>query len=560
MLELALTLAAALGLGMVAMRLHLPPLLGFLAAGFALKAVGLLPPLGLETIAELGVTLLLFSIGLKINPQTLIRREVWLTATVHMAMSVAVVSALLLAAGALGAGLLAGLDLSTIALVAFALSFSSTVLVVKLLEAQNQGQSLFGRIAIGILLIQDIAAVAFITLSGAESPSPWALALAGLLPVGWLLHRMLDRISHGELLIVFGTTCALLPGYVLFEAVGIKGDLGALVIGVILGRHARAIELSQAMWSVKNLFLVGFFVSIGFSIEGPVGLEHLLVAVALVAIIPLQTVAYVLLLRWQGLRTRTAMLTALALANNSEFALIVTAVGVETDLLDAEWLVVVALAVALSFVFSTLLGRRAPEITEWATTRMPDRPLERIVDDDRPIDIGPADAIVLGLGRVGRAAYLRLAESHGMRPIGIEIDAERADQIRAMGINAIQGDATDPDFWARCRRHPQVRLAVLAMPFHGSNVAALHQLRARGFRGTVAAISRFDDERDRILNLGADTAFQVYDGAGQSLADRAVDAARLGPSPAPATPSDDAPTRAELDDIGPEPNSTGPAG
>ena len=534
MLELALTLATALGLGMVAMRLGLPPLIGFLVAGFTLTAVGLPPPAGLETIAELGVTLLLFSIGLKISPQTLIRREVWLTATVHMAMSVAVVSALLLAAGVFSAGLLAGLDLSTVALVAFALSFSSTVLVVKLLEAQNQGQSLFGRIAIGILVVQDIAAVAFITFSGAERPSPWALALVGLVPLGWLLQKMLDRISHGELLIVFGTTCALLPGYVLFEAVGVKGDLGALVIGVILGRHVRAMELSQAMWSVKNLFLVGFFVSIGFSIEGTVGVEHFLVAVALVAIIPLQTVAYVVLLRWQGLRTRTAMLTALALANNSEFALIVTAVGVETDLLDTEWLIVVSLAVALSFVFSTMLGRRAPEITEWVVNRMPDRALERIVDDDRPIDIGTADAIVLGLGRVGRAAYLRLAESHGMRPIGIEIDAERADQVRAMDINAIQGDATDPDFWARCRRHPQVRLAVLAMPFHGSNVAALHQLRARGFRGTVAAISRFDDERDRILNLGADTAFQVYDGAGQSLADRAVEAARLRPAPPPA--------------------------
>lgn len=527
MLELAITLAVALGLGLLVTRLRLPPLLGFLLAGFALKAVDAVPPTGLDTIASLGVTLLLFSIGLKIKPQTLIQREVWVTATAHMVISIVVAGAVLLVLAAVGVGLLAGQDLTTIALIAFALSFSSTVVVVKLLEERSQGQSLFGRIAIGILVIQDIAAVAFITASRGEPPTWWALALIALVPVAWLLHRVLDRISHGELLIVFGATCALLPGYALFEAVGLKGDLGALIIGVILGRHPRAIELAQGMWSIKNLLLVGFFVSIGFSIEGAITGDHLLVALIMLALIPFQSLAFAALLRWQGLRTRTATLTALALANHSEFALIVTAVSVQSGLLEAQWLVVLALAVSFSFILSTLVNHSAAEIAEWMVGRLPDRSLERILPEDRPIDIGAANAIVLGLGRVGRAAYARLSDTYGLQPVGIEIDAERAAVVRERGLNAIQGDATDPDFWERCHQHPDVHLAVLAMPFHGSNMAALSQLRARGFTGTVAAISRFDDERDRILNAGADTAFQVYDGAGLSLADRAADAAGL---------------------------------
>ena len=527
MLELAVTLAVALGLGLLATRVGLPPLLGFLLAGFALKAVGSGPPPGLEAIADLGVTLLLFSIGLKITPHTIVRREVWVTASAHLVASVVVVGAVLLALGALGVGLLAGQDLTAIALIAFAVSFSSTVLVIKLLEERSQGQSLFGRIAIGILILQDIAAVAFITVSRGEPPTWWALGLVILVPLAWLLNRVLDHISHGELLIVFGAACALLPGYVLFESVGLKGDLGALVIGLILGRHARSLELAQGMWSIKNLLLVGFFVSIGFSIEGAITVEHLLLALVVLAFIPFQTLGYAVLLRWQGLRTRTAALTSLALANHSEFAIIVAAVGVESGMLEAQWLVVIALAVALGFVLSTLVNHNSTGIAEWAVTHVPDRPIDRLMPEDRPIDIGSANAIVLGLGRVGRAAYTRLSETYGLHPVGIEIDAERAADVRGLGLNAIQGDATDAAFWERCQRHPGVHLAVLAMPFHGSNMAALEQLRARGFTGTVAAISRFDDERDRILDAGADTAFQVYDGAGLSLADRAADAAGL---------------------------------
>lgn len=527
MTALAITLLIAAALGLLASRVALPPLVGFLAAGFLLNAVGLAAPAGLDTVADLGIILLLFGIGLKLDPRTLARRDVWATATVHLVVSVLVVTALLAGLGALGLGLVAGEDLTALALIGLAISFSSTVLVVKLLEQRSQLQSLFGRTAIGILIVQDLAAVVFITATKGSPPTWWALTLVFLAPLTWLLYRALDRVRHGELLIVVGVAAALAPGYLLFDAVGLKGDLGALVMGVLLGRHPRADELGKGLWSIKEILLVGFFVSIGFASEGALSPSQLVVALALLLLAPWQGIGYALLLRWQGLRTRTATLAGLSLANHSEFGLIIVATGVEIGVLSGSWLSVMALAVASSFALSAVLSTQAGRLTGWATTRFPDRDISRLRPEDRPIDVGDADALVLGLGRVGRAAYQRLAEHYGLRPVGIELDPERVRALRQAGLNAVEADATDPDFWERCHHHPGIALVVLAMPSHGSNLAALRRLRDQGFEQTVAAISRDDDDRDQILAAGADTAFQVYDGAGASLADRAAETAAL---------------------------------
>ena len=125
--------------------------------------------------------------------------------------------------------MLAGQSMQTIALLAFALSFSSTVFVVKVLEG-GANHALYGRVAIGILVMQDIIAVIFLTATGGHPPSPWALALVGLWPLTRVLRRIWTRLGHGEMQSLFGIVMALVPGYALFSSVGLKGDLGALIV------------------------------------------------------------------------------------------------------------------------------------------------------------------------------------------------------------------------------------------------------------------------------------------------------------------------------------------
>lgn len=218
--------AAVLG-GGLAQLLRLPPLVGFLIAGFTLKALGVPEPVWLRPAADLGVTVLLFAIGLKLELSLLTRRRIWATTTVHVAATVLVVTPLLIAGGALGLPPIAGTGPAGLALVAFALSFSSTVLAFKILEDRGESASLHGQVVIGILIIQDLLAVAFIMVSRGALPSPWALTLLALPLVVWLLRVSWSHLGRGELLPLFGLAVALIPGYLWFEAVGLKGDLGA---------------------------------------------------------------------------------------------------------------------------------------------------------------------------------------------------------------------------------------------------------------------------------------------------------------------------------------------
>lgn len=252
-------IALAFAAGYIAHLVRLPPLIGFLAAGFILNALGQQSTDALEQVADLGVTLLLFTIGLKLNLSTLLRREVWGAATLHMLGSTVVLAVALFALKAAGLALMADVGMSGVLVLGFALSFSSTVFAVKVLEDRSEITSLYGRVAIGILIMQDIFAVLFITASGGEIPSPWALALVLLWPAAKLLRALLDRVGHGDLQVLYGAFLALVIGYSLFEAVGIKGDMGALVVGMLLASHPATAGLAKSLFHLKELFLVGFF-------------------------------------------------------------------------------------------------------------------------------------------------------------------------------------------------------------------------------------------------------------------------------------------------------------
>lgn len=517
----AIVLTVTFALGYLARLLRLPPLIGFLAAGFALNALGFVDVPLVDTIADLGVTLLLFGIGLKLDVRSLLRPQVWLTATAHLAVSSVIGAALLGLLGVLGVGLVVGLDVLTLLVLGFALAFSSTVFVVKLLEERGQSHALYGRVAIGILIIQDLAAVVFLTVTTGELPSPWALALVLLLPAAWAFRRLWTRVGHGELQSLFGIVMALVPGYALFDALGLKGDLGALVIGMLLASHPAASELSRSLFHLKELLLVGFFVSVGLA-GGLPSLEHALIALVLLALLPVQAVLYAALLWSLRLRHRTAWLAGFALMQYSEFGLIVVAVGASAGLLSEDWLLVLSLAVSLSFVIAALVNRFGLRLIERTAARAPRQDPARLHPEERPADADDAQVLVLGMGRVGRSSYERLETGYGMRVVGVDNDGARVQRLARQGMRVVEGDAGDGEFWRQLSRADRVRIAILAMPRHGANISAVQALRESGFTGTIAAVARYEDEVEQAKIDGADAAFNVYAGAGLELADQVM--------------------------------------
>lgn len=161
------------------------------------------------------------------------------------------------------------------------------------------------------------------------------------------LFKRLDSAGHGELLALSGLFFALGTGFEYFTTIGLKGDLGALVLGALLASHPKAGELSMSLFSFKELMLVGFFLSI--DMEGLPDTTVLIVAALLcLAIVP-KVLLYFLIISVQGLRARTSLFVSLSLANYSEFGLIVAALGASAGWLPPQWLLIMAICVSLSF-------------------------------------------------------------------------------------------------------------------------------------------------------------------------------------------------------------------
>lgn len=506
----------AFALGLLARQVHLPPLVGYLAAGFVLHGLGTRADDLLHELAEMGVTLLLFTIGLKLKLDSLVRPQVWGVAGLHLVLAVSVMVPVFLVLGRLGMPFMEALDPAGATVLAFALSFSSTVFAVKVLEEKGEMTSLYGTIAIGILIIQDLAAVLFLAFSAGKIPSIWAVALLLLIPGRRVLLSLLERAGHGELLVLFGLTLAL-GGAQLFEVLGVKGDLGALILGVLVATHPKTSELAKALLSFKDLFLVGFFLSIGLG--GAPTRDMVLVALVLLVLVPAKGwLFHRLMLRFR-LRARTSFLAGLGLANYSEFGLIVTAIGITNGWLGSEWLVVTAIALSFSFAAASPLNSYSHELYERLSRRLcrvqrPDR-----LTFEAEIDPGDADVIILGMGRVGTGAYDTLEVQKGRRPVGIDADPYMVARHKAAGRNVIQGSATDPDFWHRLRlKNGSIRLVLLAMPQVSENVFAAEHLLREGFTGLIGAIAKFPDDEPVLERAGVHMVFNLYAEAGAGFA------------------------------------------
>ncbi len=513
--------------GLLVRLIGLPPLVGFLVAGFVLNAMGVNGGPILQLVADLGVTLLLFTIGLKVKVQSLLKPEVWAGTTLHMLVTILVFGGLLFAALQAGVGLLADLDMVGILLVCFALSFSSTVFAVKVLESRGEMSSIHGRVAVGILVMQDVLAVLFLTFSSGKLPSPWALAvLAGLILIKPVLFRIMDHCEHGELTILYGFFLALVVGAASFDAVAMKADLGALLIGMLVSGHPKSKELAKNLLGFKEIFLVGFFLSIGLS--GVPTWESLLLAGALTLLVPLKmSLFFVLLCRFR-LRARSSLLASFGLANYSEFGLIVGAVAVANGWLDPKWLTVFALAISMTFILASPLNNKGTVIYQRfqdfltgfeKSGRHPDELLHPLT----------ATIVILGMGRVGTGAYDLMRQRCGSQVVGVDFNEDSVAAHQAAGRDVILGDAADPDFWDMlkiCGGFRQLEMVLLAMPKHRANMFAIEQLQQAEFKGGVAAIAMFEDQRQELLQAGVHAAYNIYAEAGAGFADHVYETAQ----------------------------------
>lgn len=501
--------AAAFVAGQVARLVKLPTLVGYLLTGLVLAVMGFESTDTLKVLGDFGVTLLLFTVGLHIRVQNLVRPEVLGVGGLHLLISTGWFT---------GVGILMGIPVSGALLLAVALGFSSTVLTARSLEARSELDAYHGRIAIGILILQDVVAVGLLAVTGAETPTLWSLALLGLVLARPVLIWLLEQSAHEEIMLLYGLLIALGIGW-LFGLTGLSAKLGALVGGMLLAGHNRADDLYDQLWALKEVFLVGFFLDVGLA--GLPDAQGLLTVALLLALLPLKSVLFFALLMVFRLRARTAFMASTALTAYSEFALIVGVAAVAGGLLDPSSAVMLALLVAASYALNAPLNSAAEPIYDLLDsflTRFERADIEH--PDDQPETLGHAHFLIVGMGDAGQAAY-DFFKAQGERPVGLDSDPGKLAYNLKQGRRVLYGDAKDPGLWEDIDLH-EIEGVVIAISTREAVVSAAQYLKENGYSGSITAMLRETGDEPHFSAVGVKTVALPVVQAGRDLAEMSL--------------------------------------
>lgn len=530
--ETAALLVLGAALGFVGQWLRQPLIVAFIVAGIVAgpDVLGVVSSaVHVQVLGELGVAVLLFLVGLKLDPGLL--RTLGPVALVTGSAQV-----LLTALAGAGVALGLGMPVRTAAIIGLALTFSSTIIVIKLLWDKGEVDSLHGRLALGLLIAQDLLVVVLMGLlaglRGESQGGLWQALVGGLVLLAtvllftrYLAQGLLARMARSpELLVTFAVAwAALLAG--LADALGLGKELGGLLAGVSLASTPFREALASRLASVRDFLLLFFFVSLGASLDFGALHGSLVPALVLSAFVLIGKPLIVLpILGLAGYGRRTAFMASLTLAQISEFSLILLALATQAGLADPATQALVTLVGLVSIGASTYLVTYSGAIYAFVEPL-----LARVIGDQArrqaPSEAPPAaDVILFGLGRYGTAIADGL-RSRGLSVLGVDFDPEMVARWRARGLPAYYGDAADPDF-GKSLPLSGAQWVVCAIPVHGGSLthddprlALVDALRNSGYRQKIAvAIQAQDDlpglrgrDVDLVLLPMADAAAEAVD-------------------------------------------------
>lgn len=540
--EVALLLVMAAGIGLIGTLARQPLIVSFIAVGLiagpsALDVVHSDEPI--ELLSELGIAVLLFLVGIKLDVK-LIRSLGLVAVTTGLGQ---VLFTMLLG---FFIGLALGLGPVTSLYVAVALSFSSTIIIVKLLTDKREIDALHGQMSLGVLIVQDLIVVlAMIGLSaigvgtqghgGAGDGSVAFVLVSGLALVAGIVlfaryaaNPLTESLSRSpELLVLFAIALTAMCAAI-GDAVGLGKEVGGLLAGVALASTPFRESISARLAPLRDFLLLFFFIALGANLDlSLLGANLTAAAVFSIFVLIGKPLIVLLITGAMGYRKRTGVLTGLTLAQISEFSLIFIAMGVSIGHVTGDALGLVTMVglvtIAASTYMITFSHRLFAVLEPWSGIfERRGTPREPLDADAHP---GPAaQVIVFGLGRFGTAIGLRL-KMRGIRVLGIDFNPQAVKRWRDLGLKAEFGDATDPEFVAELPLR-KAEWVVSTVPIHPTGLShedmrrTLIQLsRAAGFRGRFAAASHSPGDTGILLASGADLALEPF----QDAADRAVE-------------------------------------
>lgn len=536
--EFALLLLICALAGAVFVRLRQPVLIAYIVVGIAVGPAGfglVMAHDQIDLLAQVGVAVLLFAVGLKLDLHHIrhIGPVALATGLGQLAFTIVIGFALILA---LGKGVMEALY------VAVALTFSSTIIIVKLLSDKRELDSLHGRIAVGFLIVQDLAVViAMMTMSALRGSGEtggdegwwtvllslsWRLAAAAVtlfVLMRWVLPAVVAAMARSqELLLVFAIAWGVVLA-TLGEWAGFSKEAGAFLAGFSLASTPYREAMNARLTGIRDFLLLFFFIDLGAKLDfstlgaevGPAVVLSLFVLIGN----PLIVMA---IMGYMGYRRRTGFLAGLTVAQISEFSIVFVAMGITLGHVGVQALGLTTLVGLVTITVSTYMILYAQTLYErlapWLRIFERDHPFREVAAESQNAGTRSAQVIVFGLGRYGSRLFEQLRDD-GVEAIGVDFDPEAVRELQGRGLPVHFGDGEDPDFLESLPLR-QARWVITTFPQWESNRALLHALQAVHYRGRVVGAVRDAAHGRALAEAGVDQILNPFDDAADHAAAR----------------------------------------
>ncbi len=531
--EIAVLLFIAAVIGAIGVRLRQPLIVAFIAVGILVgpSVLGWVSANDqVDLLAQLGIALLLFVVGLKLDlhiirtmgPVALATGlgQVFFTSVVGYFIAIAL-----------------GMAPVTALYVAVALTFSSTIIIVKLLSDKREVDALHGRIAIGLLIVQDIVVVlVMIALTalgeaGDVAGLGWeaaAVLLKGILfiaAIGLLMRYVLTPLLHQlaqskELLVLFAIAWAVVLGAAGVH-LGFSKEVGAFLAGVSLASTPYRETIGARLVSLRDFLLLFFFIDLGAGLAlATLGAQVVPAIILSLFVLIGNPLIVMVILGAMGYRKRTGFLTGLTVAQISEFSLILGALGLSLGHIDEETMGLITLVGLITISASTYLilyshplyDRLAPWLNLFERQQARREEALDQLADGRQIDV-----ILFGLGRFGSGIAHEL-QQRGQQLLCVDFDPDLVR--RRKSVHALHyGDAEDPEFIATLSLR-QVRWVISSVRDLSVNLSLLQSLHDHHFGGRVAVTAHSLPDAERLKEAGADHVMMPYTDAAKEVVNR----------------------------------------
>jgi Kef-type K+ transport system membrane component KefB len=522
--QLGFVIILAAALGVVLRMLKQPVMLAYLATGAIIGYFGFFNLQDTETLklfSDLGIMFLLFLVGLEINYTSL--RIVGRPAIILGISQIIITSGI----GFLLARIF-GFTQTPALYIATALSFASTIIAVKFLSEKRDMGSLYGKMAVGLLLVQDTAAILIlVVLSGLGAGGSVTLmpALSALFKAFFLFGLMLwlgrkalpvvfDRVAHAQELLFLISLAWMFIVVAVAHQFGFSIEIAGLLAGLALANSAEHLQIAHRIRPLRDFFVLVFFAILGSSLVATdIGSVIIPIIVFSLFVLIGNPLIILTIMGIMGYRKRTGFLTGITVSQMSEFSLILGAVGVSLGHILPEHAAVITTAGAVTIILSSYSSMHADKIFSRLSFFLSIFERRHAHDDGVPNEIFEKPLVLIGAHRTGESIARHLPPEDLLI---IDFDPEVAEALKHRGIDHLYGDIGDPEILARANLG-QARLVISTSPDLNDNLALLAHVNEFSERPKIIVRAETEADAGTLYGAGADYVLLPHITSGQYL-------------------------------------------